>query len=109
MLRSLDYQDAGNIDLSQAPPVKRGRRIAQASAACLRTFAATVLTGAARLAALRFAGRHAPELASALLARLAWHDRIDVDIEWILALMLNVPVALTVLLWCGTEYQLKQQ
>lgn len=46
-------------------------------------------------------------LASALLALFPWHDRIDDGIEWTLALMLNGHVALTALLWRGTNCQLE--
>lgn len=45
-------------------------------------------------------------LASALLAPFAWHDRIDDGIEWWLALLLNLNLALTALLWRRSRFQL---
>lgn len=45
-------------------------------------------------------------LASALLAPLPWHDRIDDGIEWWLALLLNLHVGLTAILWRKTDLSL---
>lgn len=45
-------------------------------------------------------------MASALLAPLPWHDRVDDAIEWILALLLNAHVALTARLWAASGYRL---
>lgn len=45
-------------------------------------------------------------MASALLAPFAWHDRIDDGIEWWLALLLNLNLALTALPWRRSRYRL---
>ena len=45
-------------------------------------------------------------LASALLAPFAWHDRIDDGIEWWLALLLNLNLALTAPLWRRSGFRL---
>jgi hypothetical protein len=44
---------------------------------------------------------------SALTGSFPVHDRIDDGVEWILALMLNVHVALTARLWRKTEFSLE--
>lgn len=44
-------------------------------------------------------------LASALLAPFPWHERIDDGIEWWLALLLNLHVALTALLWRRSDFR----
>lgn len=43
-------------------------------------------------------------LAGALLAVFPWHERIDDGIEWWLALLLNLHVALTAILWRKTSF-----
>lgn len=45
-------------------------------------------------------------LASAMLAPIRWHERIDDGIEWWLALLLNLHVALTALLWRRSGFRL---